>query len=332
MKRALLAAVALLLPLAACASDADENTIRFALDWTPNTNHTGLYVAIEKGYFEEAGLEVEILPYNQTGANQIMDAGHAEFGVSFHPSSIVAQSTGADVITVLAPLQNWATAIGVRADDDSIQRPADLDGTTYAGFGSPWEEPMLQAVIQADGGAGEFETIMLDTMAYEALYSGDVDVTIPFFAWEGIEAEHRGTPFKYFHYTDYGFPESYAVVINARRSWAEDNPEQAEAFVQALQRGYAYAVENPEEAAQILLDAAPDAFDSDDLVFESQRMLSDGYMTAPDGSIGTLDLDQWAEFGRFMYEAGLLVDENGDALESEPDWSAQFTNDYLSLD
>lgn len=332
MKRTLLGAVALLLPLAACAGDDGDRTIRFALDWTPNTNHTGLYVAIENGYFEQAGIDIEILPYNQTGADQVMDAGHAEFGISFHPTSMVAQTSGADVVTVLAPLQRWATAIGVRADDDAIESPADLDGATYAGFGGPWEEPMLRRVIQADGGEGDFETVTLDTMAYEALYSGEADVTIPFVAWEGLEAEERGTPFTYFHYTDYGFPESYAVVVNARASWAEENAEDATAFVQALQRGYAFAVENPDEAARILLDAAPDAFDDEDLVIESQRMLSADFMTAPDGSVGTIDEEQWAQFGRFMLENELLVDPDGVPLAEEPDWSEQFTNDYLALD
>ncbi|MDN5894120.1 MAG: ABC transporter substrate-binding protein [Nocardioides sp.] len=331
--RALSAALAMVLFTSACAGGgSDESTIRFALDWTPNTNHTGLYVAIENGYFEDAGLEVEILPYNDTLPDQLIDAGNAEFGISFHDSTTMAQTTGADVISVMAPLQHWATAVGVRDDDDSITGPADLDGLTYAGFGAPYEEPVLREVIRNDGGTGKFTTVTLGTSAYEALYGGDADFTIPFFAWEGIEAERRGTPMKYFQYTDFGFPDAYAVVVDANRSWLDDNPEAARAFVQALQRGYEFAIENPREAAQILIDANPGAFSDEELVVESQQMLSADYMRAADGTVGTFTLEQWAGYGTFLFDKGILADADGEPLTIEPDWTQFFTNDYLRQD
>lgn len=332
MMRRLLPLTLVLFAAVACAGNDDTNTVRFALDWTPNTNHTGLYVAIEEGYFAEAGIEIEILPYNDTLPDQVIDAGNAEAGVSFHDSSTLAQAAGADVVAVLAPLQHWATAIGVRADDDTIDSPADLDGGTYAGFGAPYEEPVLREVIRSAGGKGEFETVTLGTSAYEALYSGDVDFTIPFVAWEGIEAVRRGSPMKYFHYTDYDFPDSYAVVIDAGRGWLEDDPEQAKAFVRALQRGYEFAVEHPREAAQILMDANPGAFTDEGLVFESQELLSAEYMTAADGSVGTMTLDQWSGYGAFLFDKDVLTGPDGEALAKEPDWSQYFTNDYLRRD
>jgi NMT1/THI5 like. len=80
----------------------------------------------------------------------------------------------------------------------------------------------MQGVVQSAGGDGEFETVTLGTSAYEALYSGDVDFTVPYVAWEGIEAEHRGVDLKTFAYTDYGFPDAYQVLVVGNNTWLED--------------------------------------------------------------------------------------------------------------
>lgn len=320
---------AALTSVTSCSTDDSSETIRFALDWTPNTNHTGLYVAIAEGYFADAGLNVELLPYNDTSPVTLVDSGNAEFGISFHGSSTFAGAAGADVVSVLAPLQRWATAIGVRADSD-ITRPRDLDGKVYAGFGNPDSEALLREVIRNDGGTGDFETVTLGTSAYEAVYSGTADFTTSFFAWEGIEAEHRGTPMRYFEFPNYGFPEAYAVQVTGNRTWLAENPDQARAFVQALQRGYQFAADSPATAAQILIDAAPGAFPDEKLVHESQQMLAANYMRGADGAIGSMTLEQWSGYAKFLFDAGLLTGPDGNTLTEEPDWSTFFTNDYLN--
>lgn len=307
----------------------DLPVVRFALDWTPNTNHTGLYVALEEGYFAEVGVDVEVLPYTDTPPDQLVDAGVAELGISAHDASVMAQTAGADVVAVLAPLQHWATAIGVRADDDSISRPRDLDGTTYAGFGAPYEEPVLRQVIRADGGTGDFTTVTLGSAAYDAVYTGRADFTIPFVAWEGIEAERAGHPLRYFRYTDYGFPDAYAVVVDADRRWAAQHPDLAAAVVGALRRGYELARDEPDAAARILVAANPGMFSDPDLVTASQRALAADLMTAPDGGVGSIDPDRWAGYADFLLDNGLLTDPAGDVVTERPDWSAFFTNEYL---
>lgn len=315
------------LALAACsdapgtAAAQERPVVRFALDWTPNTNHTGLEVALAKGWFDDAGITVEVLPYTDVAPDALIDAGAAEAGISFHDASVIARAGGADVVAVLAPLQHWATAIGVRADDTSITRPRDLDGKVYAGFGGVAEVPLLQEVITADGGRGEFTSVTLGTSAYAALYAGEADFTIPFVAWEGIEAEHAGTPMRYFRYTDVGFPDAYAVLVDARGAWVRDEPETAAAFVDALRRGYEYAADHPDEAAQILVDAHPDAFADPDMVVESQRLLAAEYLRAADGSVGTIDPAQFAGYADFLFDRGLLAGPDGEPLTERPDWS-----------
>lgn len=105
-KRAATAAVILvsaLSMLTGCAGDSQsDDTIRFALDWTPNTNHTGLFVAQQQGYFADAGLDVQILPYNDTSPDTLVDAGNAEFGVSFQSSATFSKAAGAQTTSVLA--------------------------------------------------------------------------------------------------------------------------------------------------------------------------------------------------------------------------------------
>ena len=305
-------------------------TIRFALDWTPNTNHTGLYVALQQGWFADAGLDVQILPYNTALPETIIDAGNAEFGISFQDSTTVAQASGANLVSVMAVLQHWATAIGVRADRADLTSPKDLDGKTYAGFGGSTEEPLLRTVIKDAGGTGDFTTVTLGTSAYEALYSGNVDFTIPFLAWEGIEAQHNGTPMKYFRYTDYGFPDAYSVVVIGNRGWLADHPDAARAFVQTLQRGYQFAADNPDAAAQMLMDANPGAFPDPSLVTESQELLASTYLKDADGRVGPQTLAQWSGYGKFLYDNGLLIGPDGAPLTAEPDYSTLFTDDYLS--
>ncbi|EME20873.1 ABC transporter substrate-binding protein [Rhodococcus triatomae] len=333
IRRALtgIAAAALALTaVTACSSDSgSEDTIRFALDWTPNTNHTGLFVALQRGWFADAGLDVEVLPYNNTAVDTVVDAGNAEFGISTHNSSTFSRASGAHTISVLAPLQRWATGIGVRADRADIASPKDLDGKTYAGFGDPGEKETLQQVIRNDGGTGDYNSVTLGTSAYEAVYSGDADFTVSYLAWEGIEADHHGTPMKYFHYTDHGFPEAYAIVVDANEDWIDANPERATKFVQALQRGYQEAADDPDAAAQDLIDANPGAFNDEKLVLESQRMLADRYMKDADGRVGGQTLEQWAGNSGFLYRSGLLTGPDGSPLAAEPDWSTYFTNEYL---
>ncbi|MCQ4122005.1 ABC transporter substrate-binding protein [Rhodococcus sp. FXJ9.536] len=332
-KRAATAAIVLvsaLSVLSGCANNgSSDDTIRFALDWTPNTNHTGLSVALEQGYFADAGLDVEVLPYNDTSPDTLVDAGNAEFGVSFQSSATFSKAAGAQTKSVLAPLQHWATGIAVKADRADITRPRDLDGKIYAGFADPDGEATLKQIIRNDGGKGEFTTVTLGTSAYEAVYSGTADFTVSFFAWEGIEAEHQGTPMRYFHYTDFGFPDAYALVIEGNEGWMADHPEEARKFVQALQRGYQFAAEQPDQAAQMLIDANPGAFPDESLVRESQQMLSSQYMVDAAGTVGTQTTEKWAGYSGFLFEHGLLTGPDGAPLTAEPDWSTYFTNEYL---
>ena len=191
-------------PSASAATSFEPATVRLALDWTPNTDHTGFYVARAKGWYAAAGIDLQILPYASNAPETLLASHQAECGISFQDSLTFMVAKGADIVSVAAILQRTASAIGVLADGP-IKRPRDLDGKTYASFGYANEVPTLQAVIKADGGTGDFQVATLDSAAYEALYNKKADFTIPFTAWEGVEADLRGIDLRYFRFADFQY-------------------------------------------------------------------------------------------------------------------------------
>ena len=309
---------------------AAPTTVRLALDWTPNTNHTGFYVADANGWYEEAGIDLEVLPYGGTAPEAIVAAHQAECGISFQDAMTFAVAAGAPVRSVMAILQHTAQEIAV-IDSSSITRPSELDGRVYAGFGYPNEVPTLKSVIQEDGGTGDFVVVTLDTAAYEALYQERADFVITFSAWEGIEAEQRGIPLRAFQFTDYGFPDFYQVVLACDEDWLASDPEAAAAFVGATVRGFELAASDPDEAARILVEQNPGVFDANtELPLASARFMAEqGLLVDADGRVGTQTLEQWTGYSSFLYEQGLLTDSNGAPLATPPDYAALFTNDFL---
>lgn len=315
--------------VAAPAIAADAKTVNMALDWTPNTNHVGLYVAQEKGFFKDAGLTVNILPYTDTGAATLVSNGLADFGIAgvgFYSQ----RAAGADVKAVYAVVQSDTGRLVTEANRTDIKSPKDLDGKTYGGFGSAWENALVGSIIKNDGGKGDFKTVTLGTSAYEAMGNKSVDFTLEILTWEGVQAELAGEKLQAFKYSDYGIPDQYTTLIVSSEKYLKANPDTAKAFLAAVQKGYAYAVDHPDEAAKIIIAANPDVLTDPALVNASMKMLVDGhFLRSADGVIGTMDPAKSAGIGQYLFKSGLLVDENGKVLTTQPDFASYSTNDYL---
>jgi ABC-type nitrate/sulfonate/bicarbonate transport system substrate-binding protein len=314
-------------------AEPELRDVTVALDWTPNTNHIGLFVAREKGFYAEAGLNVEILPYGDTGAGTLIANRIADFGVSGAIGFFTQRTAGADLKAVYAVVQTETGRLVFNADRDDIQRPRDLDGLTYAGFGSDWEKALIATIIRNDGGKGEFETVTLGTSAYEALANGTVDFTLEVYTWEGVKAELEGRGQRAFRYADYGVPDQHTTFIATSDAFLSEHPKAAAAFVRATRKGYEYTVEHPEEAAGILI-AVNSAFLTDpDLIHASVRTLVEGeYLRSADGDIGLIDPAKIEAMGAFLFAASILKDAEGRALREKTDFSAYFTNAYVSAD
>jgi NitT/TauT family transport system substrate-binding protein len=309
---------------------APTDTVRLALDWTPNTNHTGIFVARHEGWYGDAGIELRVQPYTGTTPEVLLAAHQAECGISFHDSMTVAVAAGANIKSVMAILQHTAQALAVLADS-GITRPRELDGKVYVGFGYPHEVETVQGVIEADGGRGNFTPIVLDTAAYEALYAKHADFAIVFTAWEGIEAKQRGIDLRLFAFTDYGFPDFYQVVLACDADWLAREPEVARRFVAATVRGFELAASDPDRAAAMLIEENPGVFVSNpDLPLASARFLAEGgYYVDEGGQVGRQTLEKWQAYSKFLYDERILYDADGNRLTSPPDYAALFTNDFL---
>jgi len=308
----------------------EPGRVRLALDWTPNTNHTGFYVARANGWYEDAYVELEIMPYTGTTPEALVAAGQAECGISFQDAMTFAVAAGAPLRSVMAILQHTASEIAV-LEASIFERPRDLDGATYAGFGYPNEQPTLRSVIVADGGSGEFETVTLDSAAYEALYAGRADFTIVFTAWEGVEAGLRDIELRTFRFADYGFSDFYQVVLACDGRWLEAEPDLAGRFVEATVRGFEVAALDPERAAATLVAENPGVFEAaPELPRESALFLSRGdYLVDDAGRVGTQGLERWQGYSGFLYDEGLLTGPDGAPLSAPPDYASLFTNDFL---
>jgi ABC-type nitrate/sulfonate/bicarbonate transport system substrate-binding protein len=308
---------------------ADLKPVKVALDWTPNTNHVGLYVAKAKGYFKDAGLDVTILPYGDTAAgtlvsNHVVDFGVA--GVGFYSQ----HAAGADLRAVYAVVQAETGRLVVNGDRSDITSPKNLDGLTYGGFGSAWENTLLSSIIKNAGGRGEFKSVTLGTSAYEALANKTVDFTLEIKTWEGVQAELAGVKLKEFKYSDYGVPEQYTTVLVSSDEYLKGNSDAAKAFLSAVTKGYEFAATHPDEASDLLVAANPDVLTDPKLVKASLKLLAEGhYLQAVDGTIGKFDLKKVAAVGDHLVKNGILVDQDGKKLTQTPDFAAYVTNDYL---
>ena len=302
----------------------EEETITIVLDWTPNTNHTGIFVAQTKGYFEAAGLNVEIVQPPEDGAVPLVASGKAQFGVSFQ-DSLAPAFVGEDampVTAVAAVIQHNTSGIISRAGE-GMDRPKGLEGKKYATWDMDVEKETIRDVMKADGGDFELVELIPSTVTDEvsALKSGSVDAIWIFYAWAGIACEVADLDTDYFEFADMDpVFDYYTPVIIGNNAWLEENPETAKAFVEALSKGYTYAVENPQDAADILMDAAPELKSNSELVYASQEYLAKEYI-ADAGRWGEFDSERWAAFFNWLNENNLL--------EDQIDPSHGFTNEYL---
>lgn len=316
--------------MAACGSEQNNSQdkkekkekVTFVLDWTPNTNHTGLYVAQEKGYFDEEGLEVEIVQPPEDGADALVASGKAQFGISFQ-DTMAPGVIGEDALptTAVAAVVQHNTSGIISRKGEGMDRPKGLEGKKYATWDAPIEKAMMKNVVEADGGDFSKVELIPSTVTDEvsALKSKSVDAIWIFYAWAGIATEVAGLETDYFAFKDINPAfDYYTPVIIANNDFLKDEPETAKKFLNAVKKGYEDAIEDPKEAADILCEASPEL--DKDLVLASQEYLKDQYIADAD-SWGYIDPERWNSFYNWLNENGLT--------ETEIPENTGFSNEYL---
>ncbi|UOG76432.1 ABC transporter substrate-binding protein [Hymenobacter tibetensis] len=238
--------------------------LRVALDWTPNTNHTGFFVAQALGYYTENNLEIELVTpstdhYLLTPAKRL-ELQEVDFAVAPIESAISLNTKLQPVAVkaIAALLQDDLSAIAV-LERSGIQAPRQLDGKTYASYKARYEDDIVRKMIANDGGTGSISITYPDKLGiWDTLLAGQADATWIFMNWEGIEAETQGIALNYFKLSDYAIPYSYSPVLIARADAIEQKRQLYQDFLRATKKGYLYAKENLEHSTTILSEFVPE--------------------------------------------------------------------------
>ena len=317
--RKILFILLLVILLAACGGGSSADHVRIVLDWTPNTNHTGIYIALDKGWFAEEGLTVEILMPPEDGALLLLASGRAEFAVDFQESLGPAIGNSGLPVTAAAAIINHNTSGLMSLASTGIRRPRDLEGKRFASWETPLVTAIIREIVQNDG--GDFNAVrMIPNMALDAFsaLASDIDSIWIYYAWDGIAAEIQGLSIDYL---DLGSInpvfDFYTPIIVINDAWAAAHPETAKKFMRALSKGYYFAMDYPTEAAEILLRFAPEL--DAELVRRSQDWLASRYKGDAQ-RWGEIDPQRWGAFFHWMYGEGLLDSDIG---------QGGFTNEYL---
>ena len=336
-----LALLAALVPLAlaGCGSGATASgssgsvnldKVTLALDWTPNTNHTGIYDAMQKGWYNDQGIDLQLLPYSSSVAPEtLVAAGKADFAISFTESVTADRAAGQPLVSVAAILQHNTSAL-VSLKSSGLDTVASLNGKRYAGFGAPYEQPVVDQVLSCGGVSNPtFHNITTSLDPVAALKSGQFDFAWVYEGWEVIQAQREGTQLNVFPLNSYCMPDYYSPVIITSQSFIQSHPDIIKRFLAATSQGYTYAAKNPKDGAALLIKGAPaGTFADTGLVYASQGFLSPYYI-ADVKCWGYQTLQKWTDYPRFMYNHGAIQDANGNPIKSPPDYAAMFTNDFL---
>jgi ABC-type nitrate/sulfonate/bicarbonate transport system substrate-binding protein len=238
--------------------------LTLALDWTPNINHIGFFIAREMGFYKELGLEVDIIDpssdnYAVTPAKKV-ELGEADLALC-PTESVISYRTKEnpfDLIGIATIFQKDISAIAVR-EGEGITSPKDLDGKSYASYHARYEDGIVKQMIKNDGGLGDIEVIYPEKLGiWDTVIRKKHDSTWIFLNWEGVEADNYFTKLRFFKLADYQIPYSYSPLLVAGATRLEANPESYRAFVQGSKKGFEFCAEHPSQAISILRPFLPE--------------------------------------------------------------------------
>jgi ABC-type nitrate/sulfonate/bicarbonate transport system substrate-binding protein len=291
------------------------------LDWVPNTNHTGMYVAVERGFYKEEGLDVNIIQPSEGGPAGLIAAGQGEFGISYQEQVTFARTAEEPlpVVAIAAVIQHNTSGFASPVEK-GITRPGDFEGKKYGGWGSPVEEATIEALMEIDNADfSKTEIVTIGAIDFFAAVQEYVDYTWIYYGWDGVAAELKNFAINFILLQEYA-PELdfYTPVIIVREQFLEQKPELIRKFLRATEKGYQYSITNPETAVQDLLKHAPEV--DSEIAIASQKYLAEQYIAdAP--YWGVMERARWENYAQWLYEQGLI--------EKMLDVDDSFTNKFL---
>jgi putative hydroxymethylpyrimidine transport system substrate-binding protein len=319
---------ALLLSLLSCAGGMTPTPtptprpvkVSLALDWYPNANHAGLYLAQERGYFEDEGLEVDIFtPGDPATVLQTVASGRDDFGISYQVEVLLARQEEVPVVSVMGLVQHPLNSV-MALKSSGIDRPGKLRGKTVGYPGIAYNVPMLETMLEHDGASiEEVEMVNVGFNLVPALIGGKVDAVVgAYFTHESIVAENQGHPVNVMRMEEWGVPDFYELVLVTSEKNLEERPDVVRKFIWAVTRGYQDAMEDPQAAIDILVDAYPEA---DEAVERPGVDILAPLWTGEVPGAGWQEEERWVEFADWMKE--------NDLLQAGVDPHQAFTNGFV---
>ena len=312
--------IASLLGFAGCKKNAAEvEKISVTLDWTPNTNHAGLYVAQELGYFTAEGLEVEILQPGQGVTDQIVATGKSQFGISYQENVIRARSENIPLVSIAAVIQHNTSGFAA-LESSGIKSPKDFEGKRYGSWDSPSEIAILKNVMAKHD--ADFSKVKVISGVYDffSTIGKDADFEWIYYGWDGVAADSKGMKLNYIPLKELNpVFDYYTPVVISSEDYLTKNPDTSRKFISAVKKGYEYCIQNPDKAADIMMRMVPEL--NADQVKLSMQYLAKEYQADAE-SWGMQKTEVWHSFANWMKDEALIA--------ATIDVNKAFSNEFLA--
>ena len=311
---AILALSLALLLAVSCDSEPETASVKLALDWYPNANHLGLFIAQQKGYFEEENLDVTMYtPSDPSTVLQTVGAGQDDFGMSYQPDVLLARNEGVPVVSILGVVQHPLNSL-MTLQSSEITRPAQLAGKKVGYPGIPTNEPLLETMLKADGlgGLEDVELVNIGWNISESLIGEKVDGVVgAYWTHESINMENIGYPVNVMRMEEWGVPDYYELVLVTSEVYLSENEDVAERFVRAMKRGYEEAIGDPQAGVDVLVAENEGEID-ESIDRPGADLLVPMWQLPSGGGFGTQEPARWDSFVQWMKDNGML-DQSLDA-------------------
>lgn len=260
-----IALVVLALGLAACGEKSEDTSgeaqpFSLTLDFYPNPDHAGIYMAQKLGYFKEAGLNVSITaPSDPAAPIKLVAAGRTDLAISYEPEVALAREQGLDVVAVAALVNRPLTSL-IWLQKSGIKGVGGLEGKTIATAGIPYQEAFLKTILgRVQLSPADVKAVNVGFGLLPALVGGSAQAMLGGYSnVEGIDLRERGKDPVVMPVDELGVPTYDELVLVANRKRLEEDPEEFRLFIAALERGTNAAVEQPGATTDAITEANHD--------------------------------------------------------------------------